>query len=105
MESKWTLETLKEYVDSKFEKIKETSDLKVQHFRERRQLELDSHSLFFKNLTDRQNSFDKRIELIEKFINHIQGKGAGLSQGWGFLIGGVSLLGSIIAIYYAISKN
>jgi hypothetical protein len=33
------------------------------------------------------------------------GKGAGLNQGWGFLVGGIGLVATIITIFFALTAR
>ena len=55
-------------------------------------------------MTDREKSFMPRIEFeaykteTEKALNLSQGKSAGLSQGWIFLIGAVGMVGGVVGI-------
>lgn len=49
-------------------------------------------------------AIEMRMQELNSRIDRSEGRGSGLSSGWGYLIGGIGLLGSILAIFLALSK-
>jgi len=57
-----------------------------------------------KAVDDRFSSQDAKIAALTSRIDQAQGSGMGLKSGWGYLIGAVGLIGSLIAIILAFRK-
>lgn len=49
-------------------------------------------------------SFENMLRPVKTFMDNQQGRRGGLNAGWVYLIGGVSLIGMIISIFFAIAK-
>jgi hypothetical protein len=46
----------------------------------------------------------KNLDTVNLVAAAAQGKGSGLAQGWGILLGAAGLIGTVIAVVYALSK-
>ena len=123
--TRWTLDTLKEFCDVRFAALREVADLKVIHLRELRESDQKALDLVAKNnaqhfahlnenakrtIEERSHfvsmeAFTPFKEAVEKSLNQGEGKTFGLSQGWAILIGAVGLLCGIVSIFYDLAKH
>ena len=46
----------------------------------------------------------KQLAMLSSRIDRGEGRSGGLNAGWGYLVGGVGLLGGLIGLFFAISK-
>lgn len=53
---------------------------------------------------NRLTTLSERVAALSSRIDRGEGKGSGLSAGWGYLIGAVGLLGSMLSVAYAVLK-
>lgn len=53
---------------------------------------------------NRLTTLSERVAALSSRIDRGEGKGSGLSAGWGYLVGAVGLLGSILSVAYAVLK-
>lgn len=53
---------------------------------------------------NRMLAAEKEVAALSSRLDRGEGRGSGLSAGWGYLVAAVGLLGGIIAIFYALSK-
>lgn len=51
-----------------------------------------------------RTSFENMLRPVITFMNSSQGRSGGLNAGWIYLLGGVSLISTVIAIFVAVSK-
>ena len=52
----------------------------------------------------RMTEMSKQLAMLSSRIDRGEGRGSGLNQGWGYLIGAIGAIGGIIAIFFALSK-
>ncbi len=120
----WTILTLKEY----FEKILDERDKAIKSaldaakeavlVAERNAEKWRANANEWRGaMTDRELDFVRKSEFIEykastdkatalqkERVDKGEGRSTGLSQGWGFLVGGIGLLSALITMFYALSK-
>lgn len=53
---------------------------------------------------NRLTTLSERVAALSSRIDRGEGKGSGLSAGWGYLVGAVGLLGSVLSVAYAVLK-
>jgi len=57
-------------------------------------------------MSDRERNFApiQRLEALEHRVDVREGSGMGLKQGWGYLVGAIGFIATLIAIFLAIRK-
>lgn len=58
----------------------------------------------FKGLQDRIDALCTRVDLLAKHIDRAEGKGTGISALGGWIVGGIGLLGTLVALYFAFNR-
>jgi len=64
-----------------------------------------THSDLSVEMEKLRTSFETMLRPLVTFMNSQQGKSSGLNSGWIYLIGAISLIGTIISIFFALSRN
>ncbi len=105
--SEWTVQTLKEHMEALLEeKDKALAAALIAVKEENRKTELAAEKRFeLLNELRSGVATKEQLEALEKIVNEqkdritrSEGKGQGLSTGWGILIGAVGLISTILAI-------
>jgi hypothetical protein len=108
--SEWSVDTLKEYLDTKFRE----RDLRYQQRFDASERRLDGMNEFRAALNDAQKTYITRTEAMAAIdrnaedikqvtdrVNTSEGRGRGLKDGWGWLIG---IIGLGIALFVALHR-
>ncbi len=126
--SGWTVDTVKEYLDSRIDGNDKRYDQRFQaqesatayaqekanEFRgslddvNKKQMPRTEAEALMRALGEKMESLAKgnadKIDLLDKRLDRNEGRGAGLSAGWGYLIGAIGLISAVIAIVYALRR-
>lgn len=122
--SGWTVDTVKEYFEQRFTdqdravqaalQAAKEAVLKAETSSDKR---FDSVNEFRRTLSDQTNTFlsrpeyeaqhkalEDRVTDLSDRMNKADGRGAGLSAGWGYLAGAVGLAATVVSIILAFSN-
>jgi len=55
-------------------------------------------------IESRLGDLDKQIASMISRMDRNEGRGTGLDKGWGYLLGGIGLIGSLIAIFFSLMQ-
>lgn len=109
----WTLQTLKEYFERMFEERAKALDAALIAVKEENRKTEAAAERRFELLNELRSGVATKdqLEALEKVVDDLktsrdtgQGKGDGLHAGWMLLLGGVSLIGGVLAIVYSLLK-
>lgn len=56
------------------------------------------------SFTTTMNAFGEKLDDVKNSVTRSEGTRGGLKEGWGFLVGGVGFISTLIAIAYALSR-